>query len=209
MIAKFWDKMFDYVDSVRANDLDVNWTYSRCGSCKDAKEKCHVGCKKLNRHLNAIAKGECVRTAREIEDILQRTYDRSEAYRKRVKHAKPETEMQKAVCSISGIKVFYDKTDNTTYYELDGRHLDSEKEVFDHLKEIREDKMATQIYEERIEFINAVRTILASCASKLGNINVQEIVSERDTWLIETGVDGSDVVAIGAEGKSETISEEL
>ena len=58
--------------------------------------------------------------------------------------------------SIPDIKVYHDNTDDTYFYDLDGKHFDSPEEVLKYMIEYRQlhqEKIVQDVRRETLEFI--------------------------------------------------------
>lgn len=93
---------------------------------------------------------------RAVGEKLQKAYDDGIEFAKVIKNKKPENEAEKYVLSIPDIKVYHDNTDDTYFYDLDGKHFDSPEEVLKYMIEYRQlhqEKIVQDVRRETLEFI--------------------------------------------------------
>lgn len=184
MIANFWECMFQYVDKLRTRNAE-HPQYPECLGCSKAKAKCHLTCKAYKEFYSAQIGDAEVRTAREIEDILQKVYDDGNKYRNKVKGFEPQTDLEAAVSTISNIRIYKDSEDLTYFYSLDGRHFDSAREVFDHLKAVRAHKVKVEMADEKRLIREKAQKIIYDCARSLKGMDIQRMY-ENITTEVET-----------------------
>lgn len=177
MIATFWNVLFKYVDRL----TDEKETYEQLGNCYNctkAHEKCHMTCYKFKQHIATVIKGKRLKTARDIETLLQAAYDDGTEYRVELENYKPETEIDKAACSVRGLKVF--KYNGHIHYELDGRHLDTPKEVIEHLKEIREGDIMGLASEEKRRVLEDITAMLEKYRDDIKEMSIAESIGREE-----------------------------
>lgn len=161
MIGKFWDKLFEYADSVKKDGAltegeAVMNILAECGDVDSPdqalkKEKRIAG---IVQHIKAEAKLEAVR---HIEQILQEAWDDQETFAKRINiNREPKSELEAMILTIPGLTVWKDPQDKQIYYEMDGRHFDTPKEVIDeliHRRESNRRKAANTARRDTLEFL--------------------------------------------------------
>ena len=65
----------------------------------------------------------------EVVDILHNAWDRGESMRTEAFEVMPATTEDVLILRIKGLRVFKDENDGHIFYEMERRHLDTEKEV--------------------------------------------------------------------------------
>ena len=176
MIATFWNVLFKYVDKLKVSK-ETYENYDKCNNCKKATEKCHMTCLRYKKHMANVIKLKRVRTAREIESLLQTAYDDGLEYRTELTNYHPETDLDKAVCSIRGLQIFRYKG---IHYEIDGRHLDTPKEVFEHLKEIREGEITGLANDEKRRVLEDVAALIRKCEYAIQEMSVTNSIEREE-----------------------------
>lgn len=66
---------------------------------------------------------------REMDDLIQKAWDEGESMRTELFEVQPKTIEDVLVLGITGLRVFLDPADGQIFYELENRHIDTEKEV--------------------------------------------------------------------------------
>lgn len=69
--------------------------------------------------------------------IIHECWRESESHKELVVDKKPADIYEEWVLTIPGIEVYEDPTDDTCFYELDGSHFDSAKEVWNYMIELK------------------------------------------------------------------------
>ena len=108
MIAKLWDELFRIKDRYRKGLDNAN----RFGNPSDIK----VWQARIN-------------TAEEIDTAFQRIWDRGETKKEEITGATANDPMDKLVLGIDALDIYEDPQDGQIFFELEGKHFDSEEEV--------------------------------------------------------------------------------
>ena len=66
---------------------------------------------------------------REMDDLIQKAWDEGESMRTELFEVQPKTIEDVLILGITGLRVFLDPADGQIFYELENRHIDTEKEV--------------------------------------------------------------------------------
>lgn len=65
----------------------------------------------------------------EFDQLIQKAWDEGESMRTELFEVQPKTLEDVMILGITGLRIFLDPADGQIFYELENRHLDTEKEV--------------------------------------------------------------------------------
>lgn len=122
----------------------------------------------------------------DICTILQRVYDNGNTNAVIVKGKEPVDKVEEMVLTIPDIMVFHDMTDDTYFYELDGKHFDSADEVIKYLIETRKKLQVQCMKDAQTNILNHIyqwvkKIDKAELIGKETPHRVQEVKDAKET----------------------------
>lgn len=117
----------------------------------------------------------------DVDAILQRAYDNGLANARVIKGKVPVDRVEELILTIPDIVVYYDETDDSYFYDLDGHHFDHQDEVVKYLIDTRKSLQCEAMNKVKKELLEYV-------VDRLHSIKTNEVVGKKSPkTVVEVG----------------------